>query len=1813
MTSLQRQLAAIAAHSTHELDLRAQKSAHAKSLLFEPRVAASQDFNTIYHLCYEGFRELCLLDARFTLFARNLFSEQSKNEDRTQMTAQENKSLDEVIESFLGLVGARVLLKPGQKAIEWLIRRFRVHEYNTECLLLTFLTYHTHPLFATVLSILPKQLSQTYRFLYPHITSLSCPPRHTIVQAAAINPQFFSAFSQYTLKVAKDGHHYQGLLSFWASVATEGVNLMLDAARSGRGNLQNQREEDVLLRVLPILNDGFSVTACPELPIGLYMIILVVAMKMDLEEKVSSGLMDAVAGSLTAVTMKEGLRCLGLLARFRKNKRLPHRTRRRLLAIEKLEEHLVDVSSQQKASRLVLGCILAKMDRFVKSKDSASLDFIEKIIPTQVLDPTNLSAALLALLSLVDRLEEFPDFDQTARDTLADLIVRLYRSDSVGQAIQEVINKHELDVDSLEMKLKAVIRPDAPSLPNDDHGDVAMIDAKPVKPTMDNLFAELPSRTTEISFLQLHDEKLFQDLSHAFLQASQNEKGCSKFANLPVLRREQAHDDPLFLSFFVRIWSSPFPALARSAALRIVAQVLSDNDQFRVDLQPLIPYMVVALADPSVNVRRSASDAIKALTQVFGTSDELNSKSDSASWSTPNEFRDSEVVRLTQSQVSKLFSALFTPRLEEFVLDASQISKGLVMVLNSDSVQDQSKPKSNHVELKSSLRSATYSFFCANLLSMAWAPRFCLLKMLNRVGKAGSGGRGTHLIAGLRSWTAMSIEQISGICQENKLNLSDMNQEYFRIITSREQNSVDFLMKTIEGERGPNRTDIGLASLDRLRSIWPSVKQPNQLPLALAVFKLSRGDSGTAYSKEVQHSASETLRSVKLPTEALVSFLDDLPHATRLSDRGPATKKRRTSSGKVAQYNNQDAQELMAALQHYSIVMELIEASTPAKHPALLKGLFIALGELLQFKSQTEANLVYVLRMVLTCLYDIVENLKDSPHSKLDPSVVRIDLPVNCVRDTSSPQIRNAALLLISSLATWIPDMVLQSVMPIFTFMSSTILRQRDNYSAHVIDQTIAKIVPLLAASLRKQGKRDIVQGASELILSFVAAFEHTPLHRRLHLFEHLAKALGADDCLFAMVATLFDRYPTDSKLLPFTSELLEIFGPGSTITAFVKYVDLVLDVMKQSNRLWADALFNVDEKDAAEVSITVSNLLDGLSQLLRDKNLRRILASSVKTADETGDNVPSAQRSAFSTLIERIITMTNEIISYHENLHDECQGVLAAVFRLLPTVEVLKSTETLIESNDTPFQVRRALLKAISLQIQRTKLSDTVTSTALLHFIPRLLEVLRSSDNAILKHDAIVCVDQISEQFGKREPSAVLEAAEVVSGDFALGSSVVSLQTISVLCLVSMVEILRDDFVGLLPVIMPQAFKYLQESIKVADSGGDEYREEERLHNAIYALFTALLDQIPYIVSGEYLDELFKLNHLSAQAAMDETTEESRKGFYNLAASRLDAQECFSAILRNMDSAIQRGPDAFHEQIELLNITAGHHSKSTIQKNSSTLFNTILKAFDLRRLQSVDDALQKQFDSKGMDICEQRVSTTTIAITMKLNDSSFRPFFVRLVEWAEKGLPKSDITGRASRARSLFGFLEVFFQSLKSIVTGYSSYIIDLASAWIKEVELKDEDGLGLLTAILKTLTKSFEHDQDEFWQSPSHFTTVADPILNQLSQPLSSEFLSSTLIPTITALATAASSSGHYKTINSAVLQLLRHDTPAVRMAAVQTQVALVQKLGEDWASLLPEILPFLSEAMDDDDERVEREVARWKKVLEEVLGERVDGYLA
>ena len=238
-------------------------------------------------------------------------------------------------------------------------------------------------------------------------------------------------------------------------------------------------------------------------------------------------------------------------------------------------------------------------------------------------------------------------------------------------------------------------------------------------------------------------------------------------------------------------------------------------------------------------------------------------------------------------------------------------------------------------------------------------------------------------------------------------------------------------------------------------------------------------------------------------------------------------------------------------------------------------------------------------------------------------------------------------------------------------------------------------------------------------------------------------------------------------------------------------------------------------------------------------------------------------------------------------------------------------------------------------------------------------------------------------------------------------------------------------------------------------------------------------------------------------------------------------------------------------------------------------------------------------------------VNSAAIKMIYKFNDATFRPIFAKLVEWASSSLPKKDKIGRALRLQSVYFFLAVFFENLKSIVTSYAAYILDNVVDVLQSVDVKSEESQELWKRALKMLIECFKHDQDDFWQSPAHFDAIALALTSQFlhasSLPLVDE-----LIPAIVELAAAADSADHHKELNGAILKHMRAEITSVRLAAVKCGQALTDRLGEEWLSMLPEMLPIISELQDDDDEIVEKETHRWIVKIEGVLGESLDSML-
>jgi U3 small nucleolar RNA-associated protein 10 len=447
-----------------------------------------------------------------------------------------------------------------------------------------------------------------------------------------------------------------------------------------------------------------------------------------------------------------------------------------------------------------------------------------------------------------------------------------------------------------------------------------------------------------------------------------------------------------------------------------------------------------------------------------------------------------------------------------------------------------------------------------------------------------------------------------------------------------------------------------------------------------------------------------------------------------------------------------------------------------------------------------------------------------------------------------------------------------------------------------------------------------------------------------------------------------------------------------------------------------------------------------------------------------------------------------------------------------------------------------------------------------------------------------------------------------------------------ALLCLASMVETLKESVLPVIPNMVPTAFGLLRESI--AEGG-----EDPEQHNAVFSLLSGVLSHVPYVVSETYLDNILALCAESANARLGSGCDESRHELLELLAKRLDLQKITESLHRNWPNAVENNIRAVEENLETLSAAIERHSKATVVKNASRLSDYLLQALDFRRVQ-LTTRTQDSFSDEEVAEVEHVLNNIAIKMIYKLNDTSFRPVFSRLVDWGTKcpGIRKESFErAQLLRKTSLLSFLAHFFGTLKSIVTSYASYILEPAIEVLKhtlgfisadggKITAKmDTDTLGLWLATLSMLRETFTHDADAFFASPSHFDNLAPALVSQLrlstSESLTQHVLSN-VIPTIAALATAVvDNPTHLKTINHHICTLRRSESTAVRMASVKCQASLTQseELGTDWAEnciRAGEGLVYANEMLEDDDEDMVKEVRRWVLSVNEMLGEDILG---
>ncbi|GMI76636.1 hypothetical protein like AT3G06530 [Hibiscus trionum] len=252
------------------------------SILFNPKEAADIDIDTILNIGLSGLEILVVVDERFRKYKNDLFSLKSKELDRELMGVDDNNQINASISLYLRLLSGHIQLPASLKTLEYLIRRYKIHVYNIEDLVLCALPYHDTHAFVRIVQLINTGNSK-WKFLDGVKVSGAPPPRSVIVQQCIRDMGVLEALCNYA-SPTKKFQASRPVVSFCTAVIVEVLGCVATI------------DSDIVKRIHPFVASGLQTGAKggSDHKAGALMIVGLLANKVALSPKLVNSLIRTV-------------------------------------------------------------------------------------------------------------------------------------------------------------------------------------------------------------------------------------------------------------------------------------------------------------------------------------------------------------------------------------------------------------------------------------------------------------------------------------------------------------------------------------------------------------------------------------------------------------------------------------------------------------------------------------------------------------------------------------------------------------------------------------------------------------------------------------------------------------------------------------------------------------------------------------------------------------------------------------------------------------------------------------------------------------------------------------------------------------------------------------------------------------------------------------------------------------------------------------------------------------------------------------------------------------------------------------------------------------------------------------------------------------------------------------------------------------------------------------------------------------------------------------------------------------------------------
>ncbi|XP_012058493.1 PREDICTED: HEAT repeat-containing protein 1 [Atta cephalotes] len=911
------------------------------------------------------------------------------------------------------------------------------------------------------------------------------------------------------------------------------------------------------------------------------------------------------------------------------------------------------------------------------------------------------------------------------------------------------------------------------------------------------------------------------------------------------------------------------------------------------------------------------------------------------------------------------------------------------------------------------------------------------------------------------------------------------------------------------------------------------------------------------------------------------------------------------------------------------ILLELAEHADNIQNEELLYGvLFDLLNVCLSLEEQSPIE--YTNQLLLSTIFWMMK--KKLPIRDAD---LQISLIVKCIRTSRNPQTHHHALLvLVEFLKNMNVHHALFNLMPIFTFMGSTMVRQDDAYSIQIISKTLETVVPIINAT-------DNATHACELLRTFIVSLPHIPEHRRMPLFVKLLQLL--DNHLHLYYLLTFESYvmkiasqkvehPT--QWLDFALQVSQEFPPYRLLqicTKVVQFIKLLpTDIEEEQGRREAmkfqyKNIYDVTKSTPKSLRHYKITAVQFLSNLLSSEDFINRVA--VLNQDETDNINKHCDHLAIELIM--LIQIISKIADQHQNrpsakywkvLLHHLYDVLDLVNNLLPNTLFLQSIKALLKHE--VLLVKKKALELLNARLLQKKFSED-THEELLSLIKPLTDFFKvevkveNQEQEIVQQTVLISLKLLTKLLAIDRPAVFRPILDITTE--LLESKNGPVLANAALCVAELCSSMRTHALYSLNKFVPAILKLLKTHC---------YQNvPDVIVISIVSALQKIVESLGNFLSL-YLDQLlYELTMLNSQY----TNTDHPKASIVISRLKATTQKLSSCIpLRVLLPAVNGTYQLLLDTKSyicipsLMNVLAESFDSvppTELKVEVDNLANFFLQVLQFR--EKIEDNMEndQQITLKSIVAVEESASKALVALLLKLSEVTFRPFYDKLYGWAANDTQhkQRSITfyrlsaNIAECLKSLFVlFTGLFLKHAASLLSSNNMFVTDTP----QELTLPDESSkIELVEAILLTLYRVFSYDVHNVVVE-NRYEILMQPIVDQVENTMGTreeyEIRASQLIvPCIASFASAISDDSLHKQLVYQTLLKTRHAKPYVRSTALNALVEIARKLGEDFMPLLPETVPFLAEMLEDEDEATEKCAQNAVRTLEEILGEPLQKY--